>query len=201
MPLYAVGVFLSFTLSQFGMFKRWIRLKCPGWKHRAFINGVGAIITAVTTIVIGATKFMHGAWIVCICIPTFVFVMSRIKVHYKKVAEQLKFQEENLNYHATVINHVIVPVDTLNKSFIKCLNYGKVIGDSVEIYHVCTDEEATEKLKTQMEFKGIEIPLTVENAPYRNTNATLLRHIKKLEESLNKDEIITVVMPQFMVGK
>ena len=79
LPLYAVGVFLSFTLSQVGMFLKWIRAKTPGYRHKALINGLGAVITFITVILIGITKFFHGAWIVCIVIPLLVYFMMRIK--------------------------------------------------------------------------------------------------------------------------
>ena len=90
LPLYAVGVFLSFTLSQVGMFLKWKRGKAPGWKHKALINGLGAIVTFITVILIGITKFVHGAWIVCIVIPLLVYFMMKIKNHYTNVADQLK---------------------------------------------------------------------------------------------------------------
>ncbi len=90
LPLYAVGVFLSFTLSQVGMFLKWKRDKTPGWKHKALINGFGAIVTFITVILIGMTKFLDGAWIVCIVLPLLVYFMIKIKNHYTKVAKQLR---------------------------------------------------------------------------------------------------------------
>ena len=94
LPLYAVGVFLSFTLSQVGMFLRWKRIKTPGYRHKALINGLGAIITFITVILIGMTKFFHGAWIVCIVIPLLVYLMVKVKRHYTSIAEQLRLSLE-----------------------------------------------------------------------------------------------------------
>ena len=94
MSLYAVGVFISFTLSQFGMFKKWTKSKEGNWRHKAFINGLGATVTAATCIIIGVEKFEHGAWIVLICIPLLVTAMLRIRRHYTKVRENLKIETE-----------------------------------------------------------------------------------------------------------
>ena len=121
MSLYAVGVFISFTLSQFGMFKKWTKSKEGNWKHKAFINGLGATVTAATCIIIGVEKFTHGAWIVLICIPLLVTAMLRIRRHYTKVRENLKIdtEVESLIVREAITKYVIVPVQTINKSFIK----------------------------------------------------------------------------------
>jgi amino acid transporter len=202
MPLYAIGVFVSFTLSQFGMFTRWRKLKSDGWVTKAIINGTGALITAGTVIIIGATKFRHGAWIVCILIPVIVFVMHRVKVHYNKVAQQLKKDDFMFPIKRKEIkNYVIIPVDTFNKAFIKSLNYAKAIGGEIEAYHVSIDDDATEKLKFKYEASNLKTPLVIEDSPYRTITTTLLRHIDKMEKKLGPDTIITVVIHQFVVKK
>ncbi len=201
MPLYAVGVFLSFTLSQSGMFMKWWRLRNIGWKHKAFINGVGTLVTALTCIIIGATKFIHGAWVVCICIPILVLFMVKIKKHYVSVANDLKIDvyDKNICTKEKVTNHVIVPVDTFNKSFVKCLNYGLVIGDTVEIYHVSTNEDESKRLKEKYSELHIDIPFIVEDAPFRNVNETLLKYIDNRQLSMKRGEMMTIVMPQFTI--
>ena len=91
-PLYTIGVFLAFTLSQSGMVRHWMRDRRPGWRHRAIINGTGAVATGVVTVVIGATKFTHGAWIVVLVIPTLVATFMAMRRHYDDVAEQLSLE-------------------------------------------------------------------------------------------------------------
>lgn len=202
LPLYAIGVFISFTLSQFGMFTRWRKLKPDGWIHKAVINGTGALITAGTAFIIGATKFRHGAWIVCILIPLIVFVMYRVKAHYNKVAQQLKKEACMLPVKRKEIkNYVIIPVDTFNKAFLKSLNYAKTIGGDIEAYHVSIDENSTEKLKFKYDASKLKTPLVIEDSPYRTITTTLLRHIDKMEKKLGPDTIITVVIHQFVVKK
>ena len=202
-PLYAVGVFISFTLSQFGMFKKWIKAKEGNWKHKAVINGLGALVTAITCIIIGASKFYHGAWIVIICIPIMVFMMLRVRRHYTKIRENLKLDIDaaDLIKREKVINHVIVPVQTINKSFIKSLNYALALGDSIEAYHVSTNDEITKKLIERFKNLQVNATLVVENAPYRNISEKMIKYIDIQHEKLGKNDVITIVMPQFIIHK
>jgi len=203
LSLYAVGVFISFTLSQFGMFKKWTKSKEGKWRHKALINGLGATITAITCIIIGVEKFTHGAWIVLICIPLLVTAMLRIRRHYTKVRENLKIdvEVESLIIREAVTKHIIVPVQTINKSFIKSLNYALTIGDNIEVYHVSTDEEQTKKLIEKFSTLGIAAHLIIENAPYRNINDKLVAYVEEKHRSLKTHEVITIVMPQFIIYK
>lgn len=202
-PLYAVGVFLSFTLSQAGMFTRWIKRKEGNWKHKAFINGFGTAVTAVTCVIISVSKFAHGAWMVIVCIPVLVLLMLRIKRHYLRVRENLMIHESvrELIFDKQPQGHVLIPVQSINKSFIKALNYALFLNGEKEVYHVSTDPAATDKLRSQYEQLGVDIPLVVEDAPYRNTNEVLLNHVKQKHASLGKHEMLTVVLPQFVIPK
>jgi len=203
LSLYAVGVFISFTLSQFGMFKKWTKTKEGHWRHKAFINGLGAIVTAVTCIIIGVEKFEHGAWVVLVCIPVLVIGMLRVRRHYTKVRENLKIETglESLIVREAITKYVIVPVQTINKSFIKSLNYALTVGENIEIYHVSTDEETTKKLIEKYSRLGITAPLIIENAPYRNVNEKLLAYVEEKHKQLKTHEVITIVMPQFIIHK
>lgn len=204
LPLYAVGVFISFTLSQSGMFLRWFRQKSSGWRHKALINGFGALVTLFTVIIIAATKFKHGAWIVCILIPTLVYTMTRIKIHYNKVAEQLKLSIDDRPLDTVVgngENRVIILVDTLNRSFLKSLNYSKHLSKNVIAFHVSTDVESGEKLRQKWERYNIGIPLVIEYSPYRDILNPLLRFIKSEERYTKSGDSVTVVLCQFVITK
>lgn len=204
LPLYAVGVFISFTLSQCGMFTKWVREKGHSWKHKAFINGLGTIVTFLTVIIIGATKFFHGAWIVGILIPLLVIVMLRIKRHYISVANQLKLE---INIKPKEIDfskqkrYAIVPIDTLNKSFLKALNYARTISDNIIVFHVSIDDTATEKLLKKWDAYNVGIPIIVKKSPYRNLVGPLVKFIKSEEYAADHKDIVTVVIPQFVVKK
>lgn len=204
LPLYAVGVFISFTLSQSGMFTKWVREKTPGWRHKAVINGLGAFVTFCTAIVIGATKFLHGAWIVCILIPILVVAMLRIRRHYLKVAEQLKLTAD-LRPKEVIPNddkqHVVILVDSLNKSFIKSLNFAKHLSSNIVAFHVSTDSECAEKLQKKWEEYNVGIPLIIKHSPYRDVYEPLVKFIESEEHASKPGEIVTVVISQFVITK
>lgn len=204
MPLYAVGVFLSFTLSQAGMFVRWVKRKEDKWKHKAFINGAGMVITGITCIIIAASKFLHGAWIVLICIPVLVYIMERIRRHYHYVKESLKIRsaEELQPYDLQIHGRVILPVDSINRSFLKAYHYACSLQvREMEFYHVNTNAEATEKLQELYQQMRLDIPLIVEDAPYRNVNEMILHHVEEAQNDLKKKESVTVILPQFVMKK
>ena len=204
MPLYAVGVFLSFTLSQAGMFVRWGKRKEDKWKHKAFINGAGMVITGITCIIIAASKFLHGAWIVLICIPVLVYIMERIRRHYHYVKESLKIRsaEELQPYDLQIHGRVILPVDSINRSFLKAYHYACSLQvREMEFYHVNTNAEATEKLQELYQQMRLDIPLVIEDAPYRNVNEMILHHVEEAQNDLKKKESVTVILPQFVMKK
>lgn len=204
-PLYAIGVFVSFTLSQFGMFKHWLVRREGHWLHKAFINGLGALVTSVVVVIIGCTKFKRGAWIVVIVVPLLVLVMLRIKKHYVAVAKQLKLEQQELLEqdidHQSYSNRVIVPVESINKASIRALKYAKTISDHVVAFNVSIDEESAEKLKQKYALLGTQVPLHVEYSPYRKIVDPLLSYIESEEYNYNKGDIITVIMPEFEVSK
>ncbi len=204
LPLYAVGVFVSFTLAQTGMVLKWFRHKKGSWRHKALINGIGAILSLVATIVIAATKFKEGAWIVCILIPLIVFFMSKVKKHYNIVADELKLnidQKPKIINHEKQRNYMIIPIDSLNKSFLKSYNYARSFTDDVIIFHVSVDEEMTEKLLEKWEQCGDGTPIVVKKSPYRNLIGPLVKFIESEEFVVMPGDTITVVMPQFVVKK
>ncbi|MBZ9624755.1 APC family permease [Clostridium sp. FP2] len=204
LPLYAVGVFLSFTLSQVGMFLKWVRSRTPGFRHKAFINGLGAIVTFITVILIGITKFFHGAWIVCIIIPILVYLMAKVKEHYTKVAEQLKLTlEQRPNEGVTTNNqqHVIILVNALNKSFLKSLNCARCLSQNVVAFHVSTDSEATEKLEKKWKEYNPGIQLIIKHSAYRDIMRPLMSFIESEERASKHGETVTVVVTQFSITK
>lgn len=203
-PLYAVGVFLSFTLSQTGMFIRWLRTREEHWHYKAIINGMGAVVTAITVLIIGSTKFIHGAWIVIILIPILIFLMLRIKNHYTAVAVQLRLETEQLPEvdidHNFYRNKVIVPIDSINKSSIRALRYAKTITDHVTAFHVAIDKESGEKIRSRWDSLHTDIPLVVWHSPYRKIINPILRFIESEEYEYKKGDVITVILPQFKVS-
>lgn len=203
--LYAIGVFISFTLSQSGMFMKWRREKGKRWHLKALINGTGALVTAVVVVVIAIFKFGEGAWIVVILIPVLIFLMLRTKRHYTAVAKQLKIPDEMF---ATLDiskdhyrNRVIVPMDSITQASVRALRFAKTISDNVTAFSVATDEDAETKLRTHWNKLHTDIPYIIKYSPYRKVVEPLLDFIKSAEYDYRKGDMITVILPQFSVRK
>jgi amino acid transporter len=202
-PLYSVGVFVSFTLSQSGMFKRWVTRREGKWRHKAAINGIGAVATAITSVIVAVNKFFDGAWIVLILIPLLVLMMIRVRKHYDKVRDNLVIQDggKELILSKPTENYIVLPVQSINKSFVKALNYAMTLGGIIEVYHISTDRAQTEHLRKQYAKLNVNFPLVVEEAPYRNVNEVLLAHVDKRQHELKEHQMLTVVLPQFVITR
>ena len=201
LPLYATGVFVSFTISQAGMLRHWTRRKGEGWKHKAAINGVGTAICGAVCLLIAGTRFVDGAWLVVIVIPLLVLLMKRINKHYDKVATSLRVTEdpESLLRRTAAAPKVLMPVQSLNRSFLKSLNYVLSLGiKDIEFYYVSSGDGREEQLRQQLD--ALHIPgarFVSEVTLLRNTNEVLLRHVDELEKQMPKGGTLTVVLSQF----
>lgn len=198
-PLYAVGVFLAITLSQAGMVKHWLKDRGKWWRRNMFINGIGAITTAVVVVIIASTKFIHGAWIVIIAIPVIVFLTMQVNRHYRSVARQLSLQDvepvPDFDHHS-----VIVPVSGAQRAVMNALRYAKALSDDVVAVYVCFDPEETVRLKEKWEKYGLEVPLVVLESEYRSVIEPLIDYINSVRET-HKGGVITVVLPEFVPTK
>lgn len=200
-PLYAIGVFLSFTLSQTGMVLRWIRVKGKGYRYKMLINGLGALMTGTGTVIVFVTRFPQGSWMLAIVIPIIVCVMYRIKRHYEFVGRQLKVNDFMAHYHKSVsqdTNLCVVLVGGINRSVLKALNYANLITSNVVALHISTDEEQSERLQKRWVETGIDVPLEVVMSPYRELIEPVEDYISKKEENLKPGDMITIVMSRFM---
>ncbi|MBV9789182.1 MAG: APC family permease [Chloroflexi bacterium] len=198
-PLYAVGVFLGFTLSQAGMVRRWFRLKEPGWQRSAFFNGLGAVTTFVVLWVIIIAKFLEGAWMVVLLIPAIVLLFLGIHKHYVNTAKQLSL--EGLEPPPPLRNTVVVPVSTLHRGVINALKYAESIAPgNVIAVHVAMDEVQTAKLREKWGKWGGTTQLVVLDSPYRSLVRPLIRYLDEVDRQWNND-IITVVLPEFVPAR
>lgn len=200
-PLYSVGVFLSFTLAQAGMVIHWKKSQEPGWQNRAIINGFGAFITIITTSIIVYEKFKYGAWIVIILIPIIVYVMVVIKKHYNSVACRLRLSQTELKKIDLTLKFshiVIVPIASLNKATVNALQYAQSISPYVIALNISTDNEAMEKLKARWAELDTDILLVAKYSPYRAVVTPLIKYITQISDAAGEDEKITVVLPEFI---
>lgn len=201
LPLYAIGVFISFTIAQSGMLVKWYKAKPKHWKHKALINGLGLIVSAITLVIIVVSKFLEGAWIICIVIPIIVFIMCRIKKYYDIAYSELKIggNETLLTYKSCIENYkVVLLIDSLNKSFIKCYNYAKSISSDITILHISTDDAKTDKLIKDFKKFGFKDKITVLSSPYREIRNPVIKFIDQMRENLSSSEKILVVLPQLI---
>lgn len=213
-PLYAIGVFLSFSLSQAGMAHRWWKIGhlkegeeivergstlryVKNWKFKMVVNGFGAFCTFVVMIVFAVTKFADGAWVVMIIIPTLVMIFKGIYNHYRNLAANLSL--ENFGAPPRIIRHrVILPIGGVHRGSLAALRYAKTLSDDVTAVYVSSDLEETDKIKAKWEFWGDGCRLVILESPYRLFIEPLLKYIEEIDSKRQPNEIITIVVPQFV---
>jgi amino acid transporter len=213
-PLYAIGVFLSFTLSQSGMAHRWWKSghMLPGkvikergstlshnhtWLIKMIINGFGAVCTAVVTLVFAITKFGEGAYVVIILVPTMVAIFYLINRHYAGLAGHLSL--DNFEPHPPISRHrVILAISGVHQGTLAALRYARTLSDDITAVHVSIDNAEAEKIKRKWEVWGEGIRLVILDSPYRLFLEPMLQYIEDLDEQRKPNEIITIVVPQFI---
>ncbi len=197
-PLYMIGVFVSFTLSQAGMVVHWRRLKGPGWKTSAFVNGVGAVVTGMVLIVVAMTKSREGAWIILLLIPVHVFLFRATRRHYDAVARQLSLDGwTNGTRHG---NTVLVPMSGVHRAVVQALEYARTLSPDVKAVYVNIDPATTEHMCTQWKRWGNGVPLVVLESPYRSLMEPLLGYIDQVDAS-QPDDFVTIVLPEFVPAR
>src|SRR5499426_2774207 len=197
-PLYAVGVFISFTLSQASMVRRWLRLGGSGWWWRVGLNGLGAGVTGLVMITIAVTKFSHGAWIVVLLIPTLVTVFMIVHRHYDEVARQLSL--EGMTPPPPVTNTVLVLVGDIHRGVIKAIQYAKTLSPNAKAVFVETDPERTRRLEEKWGKYGMGAPLIVLSSPYRSLLGPLTEYIDHLQGQ-GENHVVTIVLPEFIPAR
>jgi len=203
--LYALGVFSSFTLSQAGMVRHWFKERTSGWQSRAFMNGLGAVTTAIVLLVILRTKFSQGAWIVVVAVPIIVSLFLAVHRHYQYVAERLSLEGiEPRDYSprpkVEVATHpAVVVVGQLNRVTIDALDYARTIADEIVAVHVDVGRIDREQLQQQWQQLESDITLTILDSPYRELISPICKFISEFEahhKSVFSTIIITSVVPR-----
>ncbi len=198
-PLYAVGVFMSFTLAQAGMVIHHRRHKAKDWQMAIVIKAVGCVATGLVTILLAVEKFAEGAWIVLLAIPLMIFVFLKIYYHYKSIAKQLALPVGA--YYPKAIEHTaLVLVSSLNRGTIPALEYAKTISEKVEAVHVELNPIATNNLKKAWSEWGSGIPLVILKSPYRSITEPLMEYISEVEGRYEED-LVTIIVPEFVTKK
>jgi amino acid transporter len=217
-PLYAIGVFLSFTLSQTGMARRWwkmghlqagVQIKERGstlryeknWQSKMLINGFGAICTAVVMCVFAITKFRDGAYIILILIPTLIMFFSFIHRHYTSFANRLSLENYGEPPPYNVRHRVLVPISSVHPGTLAALRYARMLSEDITAVHISMEPEDTEKVRKKWEMWGRGTRLVIVDSPYRLFLEPLLDYIDEILASRQANETITIVVPQFIPSK
>jgi amino acid transporter len=197
-PLYMIGVFISFTLSQGGMVLHWHRLKGRGWRTSALINGIGAVATAIVLVIVTVTKTLEGAWIILLLIPVLVLVFRATRAHYYHVASQLSLRgwQGEGPQHSTVL----VPIGGVHRAVLQAVAYAQSLSKDVRAVFVDTDPAATEKVRCEWQRWGNGTRLEVLPSPYRSLMEPLLEYIDDLQSASPRD-YVTVVLPEFVPAR
>jgi amino acid transporter len=213
-PLYAIGVFLSFTLSQAGMAHRWWKIGHlrPGtevkergstlrheakWKLKMMINGFGALCTAVVVLVFSVTKFFEGAWIVLVLIPILIVLLQGIHKHYQQLASSLSMADFG-EPPPEPRHRIILPISSIHQGTMAALRYAQMLSDDVTAVHVSIHPEEAEKVRQEWETWGKGVRLLILESPYRLFLEPLLQYIDQIAAQRQPNETITIVVPQFI---
>ncbi len=213
-PLYAIGVFLSFTLSQAGMTRRWLKSGriAPGvemqeggsrlrhdrhWRAKMIINGFGAILTAIVVCMFAITKFTEGAWVVIIIIPLLVGMFSAIQRHYRDMSAQLSL--EDYGAPSRIARHrVLLPISGVHRGTVAALRYALALSDDITAVYVSMDAEKTRYVREKWGLWGNGVRLVVIDSPYRLLVEPLLEYVERIADQRQPNETLTIVVPQFV---
>ncbi len=217
-PLYAIGVFLSFTLSQFGMARRWWKIGHleegqeliergstlrydKQWKFKMLVNGFGSLCTLIVMFVFAITKFREGAWFVLILTPLLVMTFFTIHRHYYNLAQRLSLQKFDGLPTRQTRHRVILPVSSVHQGTLEALRYARLLSDDVTAVHISVDADETEKVQKKWLTWGEGTRLIILDSPYRLFVEPLLEYLEDIIEQRQANETITVVVPQFIPSK
>jgi amino acid transporter len=197
-PLYMLGVFVSFTLSQAGMVLKSSRERKRGWRIEAFINGLGAVLTAIVLLVVTVTKFGEGAWVIVALIPVLVLTLMAIHRHYEGVAKQLSLADVKVSERRH--NVVIVPIGGVHRAVVQALDYARTLSDDVRAVYVDVDPRATAEIRELWGRWGRGIRLEILASPFRSVMQPLLEYVAITDDE-RPDDFVTVLLPEFVPAR
>lgn len=200
-PLFAVGVFLAFTLSQAGMVLHWVRLRGAGWRVKAAINGLGALATLITLVVVAYSKFLEGAWIVIVLIPLLVVAFRVVKDHYREIALELSLSGMVPQSAPPRAPRVVLPISGLHRGVIEALHYARSISDQVIAVYVEITPGAADRIREQWDRWGQGVPLVVVPSPYRSVVGPFLEFLDRFDQEHDDGQLASVLLPEFVPAR
>ena len=197
-PLFAVGVFLAFTLSQAGMVVHWIRARSAGWRFKSLVNGVGAAVTAATFLIVAFSKFREGAWIVLVLIPAMAIVFRAVHLHYREVSRALTLHGLPPDLRPAPKPRVVIPISGVHRGIVDAVRYAQAISDEVRAVYVEIHPGQAEAVLRQWHDWWPDIPLDIIPSPYRSLIGPLLSYLDQIDEHYNDGLQATVLLPEFV---
>ncbi|HYK94850.1 MAG TPA: APC family permease [Candidatus Dormibacteraeota bacterium] len=196
-PLYAIGVFTSITLSQAGMVRHWLRIREPGWRRSALINGVGAVSTGIVSIIFAVAKFALGAWLIIVIIPILVALMLFVQRQYERRRLETLVRPEAIIGAPSRRQHVVVPVPEVTREVVQAIKFGRTMSNDVAAVHITDDLERGEALRARFERQIPDVPFVVIESPYRQLVTPLIRYLDFVAGQAEED-IVVVLLPEYV---
>jgi hypothetical protein len=200
-PLFAIGVFLAFTLSQAGMVLHWFKYRQSKWQFKAVINGTGALITAATTLIIAYSKFTEGAWITLVILPILIAIFVGISRHYQEVRAQLSLHGLPPSLRPYPAPRVIIPVAGVHRGMIDAVNFARSISQDVTALYIEMEPDSSQRVQETWNGWFPDIPLAIRPSPYRSIVGPLLDFLDETDEKHHDGQLAAVVLPEFIPAR
>ncbi len=197
-PLFAIGAFMAFTLSQIGLIMHWIKVKGRFWQLKAFMNGIGALITGAMLVIVAISKFVHGAWVTFIVIALAVAGFKKIKAHYTELAVNLSLKGVPPTLKPYPKVRVIMPVSSVHRGSIEAIRFARTITDQITAVYIEVEPGAGEKMKERWESWFPDIPIAIRPSPYRSIIEPLLAFLDEEDERHNDGQLASIIIPEFI---
>ena len=200
-PLFAVGVFLAFTLSQAGMVVHWWRERGRGWQFKSFANGLGALATCVTLFVVGYSKFREGAWVTIVLIPATVIVFNKIKSHYREVAKELSLHGLPPSLKPVSTSRVVIPISGVHRGIVDAVDFARGMSNNVTAVYVELEPGDAEDVRKKWNSLWPDLPFVIVTSPYRSIIQPILDFLDETDLQHNDGQQAAVILPEFVPAK
>ena len=200
-PLFAVGVFIAFTLSQAGMVVHWFRRHDRNWWLKALINGLGAVTTTVTLFVVAISKFAEGAWIVLLLVPLIVFGFRTVRSHYREVARELTLSGSPSSLRPLTAPRIVLPISGVHRGVLEAVRFARSLSDQVTAVYVETNPAGSERVQREWKTWVPDVPLIIVPSPYRSTIGPLLEFLEQTDRDHHDGQQAIVVLPEFIPAR
>lgn len=200
-PLFAVGAFLAFTLSQTGMVMHWWRKRGRGWRAKMAANFAGAMATGITLLIIAINKFLAGAWITVLLIPLLVYIFYRIRAHYRQVLAEISLKGLPPSLKPKPPARMVIPISGIHRGVVEAVNFARSISANVTGVYVELEPGASEAVKKEWENWFPDIPLAVVQSPYRSIVGPILDYLDRVDQEYHDGQLTTVILPELVPAR